>query len=309
MTGGTSIDMEKPNPTGEQGWITNKMWASILQVSREFEAFKGLDDNVIEHLGEWERVYNSQNPQSKKANWPAPFNELSLIKKAMFLRIFRSDKVIQVIQKLVKKEKELGPGFIVPPPFDMAKSFGDSANHIPIIIVLSPGADPMGELQKLAAIENQRVVAVSLGQGQGEIAKNKIKESIEQQLWVCLQNCHLCPSFMPVLDAIIEDIQEEKASKFRMWLTSMPSDKFPVTILQNGVKAVIEPPKGLKNNILRSYLGIDKDEFESCEKPTAFKALMWGLCFFNALILERRKFGPLGWNIPYEFSNSDLAIS
>lgn len=114
---------------------------------------------------------------------------------------------------------------------------------------------------------------------------------------------------MPVLDAIIEDIQEEKASKFRMWLTSMPSDKFPVTILQNGVKAVIEPPKGLKNNILRSYLGIDKDEFESCEKPTAFKALMWGLCFFNALILERRKFGPLGWNIPYEFSNSDLAIS
>jgi len=114
---------------------------------------------------------------------------------------------------------------------------------------------------------------------------------------------------MPILDGLIEEIVEDKLSQFRMWLTSMPSEKFPVTILQNGVKATIEPPKGLKNNILRSYLGIDQTEFESCEKPTAYKALMWGLCFFNALILERRKFGPLGWNIPYEFSGSDLTIS
>ncbi len=80
MTGGTRVDMKRPNPSGEDGWMTDKTWASILQISDEFEAFKGLDTNVEDNLDEWERVYNLSKPNSKKANWPAPFNELSLLR-------------------------------------------------------------------------------------------------------------------------------------------------------------------------------------------------------------------------------------
>jgi len=59
----------------------------------------------------------------------------------------------------------------------MEKSFSDSQNNVPIIIVLSPGADPMQELQKLAKAKNAKVVGISLGQGQGKIACDAIERA------------------------------------------------------------------------------------------------------------------------------------
>jgi dynein heavy chain len=80
----------------------------------------------------------------------------------------------------------------------------------------------------------------------------------------------------------------------------MPSNQFPVTIVQNGLKATSEPPKGLKPNITKSFRTLVTDnEIKDCQQPTAFKKLVYGLCFFNAVILERRKFGALGWNVRY----------
>lgn len=34
MTGATSVDMPRPNPTGANGWLSDKAWISILEMSR-----------------------------------------------------------------------------------------------------------------------------------------------------------------------------------------------------------------------------------------------------------------------------------
>lgn len=133
---------------------------------------------------------------------------------------------------------------------------------------------------------------------------------MESGMWVCLQNCHLAVSWMPALETIVQNIQPDKIHKdFRLWLTSMPSQDFPVSILQNGVKMTLEPPKGLKSNLIRQYARFDDDYLSACKKPREWRTLLFGMCLFHAVIQERRKFGPLGWNIRYDFTDGDLSVS
>lgn len=130
--------------------------------------------------------------------------------------------------------------------------------------------------------------------------------------WVMLQNCHLAASFMQDLEKLVADLGEKDDihENFRLFLTSAPTDIFPVSVLQVSVKLTTEPPRGIKANMKRTYAGVDDEILESCpKKPEVWCKLFFSLAFFHSVMQERRKFGPLGFNVVYEFNDSDLETS
>lgn len=117
---------------------------------------------------------------------------------------------------------------------------------------------------------------------------------------------------------------------FRLWITTNPIENFPIGILQKSLKVkhgfylalafsplfltryrvqvVTEPPNGLKLNMRATYSKISPESLATCPHP-AFRSLVYVLSFFHAVVQERRKYGKIGWNVPYDFNESDFFVS
>lgn len=295
-------------PSWAQGGAWPKLEVLQKLTARNGEtAFEGLLEDMAAGNG-WEKFGTSDDMHSRPMPWE---QRLTAFQQLLVVKCLRENFLTLLARNVVAKE--LGALYIESPPFNLLSCFNDSQATMPLIFVLSAGADPTEYLLTLAAEKgySDRLHFISLGQGQGPKAEQLVKLGWDTGDWVCLQNCHLAASWMGKLESIQESQDPAKINEdYRLWLTSMPSPTFPVPVLQGGVKITNEPPKGLRANLGRTFQDINEDVFEGCpSKAFEFKKLLFGLAFFHAVILERRKFGPIGWNIPYEWMDSDFQVS
>nr|XP_054364461.1 dynein axonemal heavy chain 14 [Mirounga angustirostris] len=248
-----------------------------------------------------------------------PWEKLSAFQRLILIKILQPEHLKNSVKMFITEK--MGSEYVLRTGINLRESYKESNARTPIILIHSHGTDLTNTVLKLAQElkgGTSHVTIISLGRSQAAKAEELIMKSLPRAAqWVFLQNCHLATSFLPRLCTIIELFNSPDVTidpEFRLWLSSKSDSSFPIPILQKSLKIAVENPQGLKSNLLQTfgYGGSGEVTEEILEKPDcgpSWKKLLFSLCFFNAVISERKNYGILGWNIAYKFSSSDLAVS
>ncbi|XP_028982603.1 dynein heavy chain 7, axonemal-like [Diachasma alloeum] len=284
----------------------------LKKLEERFPIFEGIVKSLKDNNTSWEKFSTEDD------DLPPPWaSKLSIFQKLLLVKFLKPDKLLRNISKFVTSVMtrfDVSPS----PPGGLSQSYSESTCLIPMIFILPTYLEPLKMVTEFGKKYGytSKIFTVSLGGPEDSDIQHLIKSCQREGAWVVIQNCHLADASTMFL---LEKIHEDKMTGtdallgFRLWLSSLPSDNFPVGILQDGIKITSSPPRDLKDSLINCYQTdpLNKMEFfSSCPgKDKVFSKMIYGLCLFHSILRERSKFGRRGWNAIYEFLPADFNIS
>mmetsp|Transcript_24452 Transcript_24452/g.59362 ORF Transcript_24452/g.59362 Transcript_24452/m.59362 type:complete len:817 (+) Transcript_24452:1-2451(+) len=301
-------------------WLPNTAWFAVQKLIEldGFDSFaQNMEKDAPTRFKEW---FNEVAPEEQKLplDWKRLENEP--LKKMLVLRCLRPDRITIAMADWIRGALPNGRDYMDCDGSSsfmavLTNSYEDTSPATPIFFILSPGSDPVQEVEKMGQTKMDPPLKlhlnyhnVAMGQGQDVVAMAKLEMGHKDGHWVMLQNIHLMPSWCVTLEKKMDNFNVEGSHPaFRIYLSADPSKGIPIGILERAVKLTNEPPTGLNANLRRGFAFFNKEDFE--ERDAKVKAILFGLCHFHAIMLERKKFGPMGYNMMYPFSVGDLRDS
>ncbi|CUG94317.1 dynein heavy chain, putative [Bodo saltans] len=308
LKGGGAVQVDKAKPFG---WIKDKCWANVLAIADSApKSFKQLPELIGRNEAQWRQFIDSEAPETGIV--PDLNEKLDHFDRLLLVRSVREDRTMLAATTYVSAA--LGKEFGEPQQLDLQDCIDETDGTTPIIFLLSQGSDPTTVIEASAKKLKKKVLPISMGQGQEDPAMQIVLSSWNNGDWALLQNCHLGLPFLLQLEERIRvqvqgvekkiDIHEES----RLWITAEPHNLFPIGLLQMSIKLTNEPPQGIKAGIIRSYSWLSQDYLDMFRRPE-WKPMLFTQCFLHSLVVERRKFGPIGFCVPYEFNQGDWTAS
>uniref|UniRef100_A0A8C7QBC2 AAA+ ATPase domain-containing protein n=1 Tax=Oncorhynchus mykiss TaxID=8022 RepID=A0A8C7QBC2_ONCMY len=302
IKGGAALDLNSVEPKPRR-WILDITWLNLVQLS-SVHPFTQLLTQVTHNDRSWRAWFDEPAPE--EAPVPDGYDSmLDTFRKLLLIRSWCPDRTIAQARHYIAES--LGPKYAEGVILDMESMWAESDKRTPMVCFLSMGSDPTENIERLAKAKGAPCRPISMGQGQEVHARRLLANSMADGGWLLLQNCHLGLDF---LDELLESVTntENIHSGCRVWLTTEVHPKFPINFLQSSIKFTNEPPQGMKAGLKRTYNGVTQEMLEITNLPQ-WRPLLYAVAFLHTTVQERRKFGPLGWNIPYEFNQADFTSS
>ncbi|XP_028623753.1 dynein heavy chain 8, axonemal [Grammomys surdaster] len=302
IKGGAALDL-KACPPKPFRWILDMTWLNLVELSK-LPQFAEIMNQISRNEKGWKNWFDKDAPEEEII--PDGYNDsLDTCRKLLLIRSWCPDRTVFQARKYIADSLE--EKYTEPVILNLEKTWEESDTHTPLICFLSMGSDPTIQIDALAKKLKLECRTISMGQGQEVHARKLIQMSMQQGGWVLLQNCHLGLEFMEeLLETLM--VTETTEDSFRVWITTEPHDRFPITLLQTSLKFTNEPPQGVRAGLKRTFAGINQDLLDISNLPM-WKPMLYTVAFLHSTVQERRKFGPLGWNIPYEFNSADFSAS
>ncbi|XP_072235150.1 dynein axonemal heavy chain 5-like, partial [Leuresthes tenuis] len=302
IKGGASLDLDSVELKARR-WIVDQTWLNLVQLSA-LPQFSQILTQVSQNERAWRAWFD--HPAPEEARLPDGFQELDTFGKLLLIRSWSPDRAIAQARRYISEA--LGPQYAQGLVLDLDAMWAESDNRTPMVCLLSMGSDPTENIERLAKSKGAPCRPMSMGQGQEVHARRLLADSLTDGGWLLLQNCHLGLDFLEELLDAVTTATASAHEGFRLWLTTDVHRRFPIAFLQSSIKFTNEPPVGMKAGLRRTFGGITQDQLEISSLPQ-WKPLLYAVAFLHTTVQERRKFGPLGWNIPYEFNQADFTSS
>lgn len=240
-------------------FISNKLWGGLKMLSL-IDGYRGIDKDLEQSTKRWKIFIESESPERNKL--PGEWKNRNPFQKLCIIRTLRPDRMIYAA--VVCVEDIMGKQFAQSRMICFADSFKETSSITPILFILSPGVDPLTDVERLGkklhfSSDHNNFHNVSLGQGQERVAETALNIASRDGHWVILQNIHLVARWLPKLEKRMEQISEDCHEDFRLFISAepAPSDEhhiIPQGILESAIKITNETPTGMKANLHKALV-------------------------------------------------------